>query len=141
MGLSERTANRRLAALDGIQITTRGRAAKGAVAMHFANKMMDHLLGDIEVGNDAILQRPSTATMWAGVRPTISLASLPMALTALRRHDERSIATIEGSLITMPRFLTWTRVLAVPNQCGSRKSSPITDQKGCSRLFTLHFYR
>ena len=39
------------------------------------------------------------ATMLAGVRPTISLASLPIASTRLLRF---SIATQEGSLMTTP---------------------------------------
>src|SRR5574341_873 len=51
------------------------------------------------------------ATMLAGVRPSMSLASLPTAtispLFLLR-------ATMEGSLTTMPRLLAKTSVLAVP---------------------------
>src|SRR5690606_34762245 len=63
------------------------------------------------------------ATMWAGVRPTISFASLPIALTWLRRLDDLSIATTEGSLITIPRFFTCTSVFAVP------RSIPISSEK------------
>src|SRR5260370_28393723 len=47
----------------------------------------------------------------AGVRPNISLASLPTACTSPVRS---SIATAEGSLTTMPPTLEYTRVLVVP---------------------------
>src|SRR5262249_1540838 len=78
-----------------------------------------------------------TAIMCAGVRPTISLASLPMALTALRRREERSMATIEGSLITIPRFFTCTNVLAVPRSMPmSREKRPNSQSNG---LFTGYY--
>ena len=51
------------------------------------------------------------ATMLAGVRPTIRFASAPIARTRLLRV---SMATTEGSLITIPRLRTVTSVLAVP---------------------------
>jgi hypothetical protein len=51
------------------------------------------------------------ATTLGGVRPTISLASEPMASGRL---DFFSIATHEGSLMTMPLPRTRTKVLAVP---------------------------
>ena len=51
------------------------------------------------------------ATMLPGVRPSISLASLPTAST---RPLTLLTATIEGSLTTMPRPLAYTQVLAVP---------------------------
>ena len=51
------------------------------------------------------------AVMLPGVRPTISLASLPTAST---RSVSLLIATIEGSSTTMPRPLAKTSVLAVP---------------------------
>src|SRR3954469_14026907 len=51
------------------------------------------------------------ATMLPGVRPNISLASLPTASTS---PVTLLIATIEGSLTTIPLPLAKTRVLAVP---------------------------
>ena len=63
-----------------------------------------------------------TAMMLAGVRPSIRLASAPMASTRLVRA---SMATTEGSLITMPRSRTWTSVLAVPRSIPiSRENMP-----------------
>ncbi len=51
------------------------------------------------------------ATMCCGVRPTISLASVP---TASMRPDTLLNATTDGSLRTMPRPGAKTQVLAVP---------------------------
>ena len=51
------------------------------------------------------------ATMLPGVRPSISLASLPTASTS---PVILLIATIDGSLTTMPLPAAYTRVLAVP---------------------------
>ena len=56
----------------------------------------------------------------AGVRPTMRFASAPMAST---RRVLASIATTDGSLITIPRSRTWTRVLAVP------RSIPMSREK------------
>ena len=58
--------------------------------------------------------------MFAGVRPTIRLASAPIARTRLVLA---SIATTDGSLITIPRSRTWTSVLAVP------RSIPMSREK------------
>ena len=63
-----------------------------------------------------------TAWMLAGVRPTIRFASAPIARTRLVLV---SIATTDGSLITMPRSFTWTSVLAVPRSIPmSRENRP-----------------
>src|SRR5215204_1221833 len=51
------------------------------------------------------------ATMLPGVRPSMSLASFPTAST---RPVTLLIATIEGSLTTMPFPRAYTQVLAVP---------------------------
>src|SRR5262245_43699237 len=51
------------------------------------------------------------ATMFPGVRPSMSLASFPTAST---RPFTLLIATIEGSLTTMPLPRAYTHVLAVP---------------------------
>src|SRR5882762_7944331 len=51
------------------------------------------------------------ATMLPGVRPSMSLASLPTAST---RPLTLLMATIEGSLTTMPLPRAYTQVLAVP---------------------------
>ena len=60
------------------------------------------------------------AMMLAGVRPTISLASEPIASTFL---VFLSMATTEGSLMTMPLPRTFTKVLAVP------RSTPMSSEK------------
>src|SRR4029077_20868679 len=51
------------------------------------------------------------ATMLPGVRPSMSLASLPTAST---RPLTLLMATIDGSLTTMPLPRAYTQVLAVP---------------------------
>src|SRR6266581_6953215 len=51
------------------------------------------------------------ATMLPGVRPSMSLASFPTAST---RPFTLLIATIEGSLTTIPLPRAYTQVLAVP---------------------------
>jgi hypothetical protein len=62
------------------------------------------------------------AMMLAGVRPTIRFASAPIARTRLERA---SIATTDGSLMTIPRSFTWTSVLAVPRSIPmSRENRP-----------------
>ena len=61
-----------------------------------------------------------TAMIDAGVRPTIRFASAPIAST---RFVLASIATTDGSEITIPRSRTWTRVLAVP------RSIPMSREK------------
>src|SRR2546426_6640435 len=51
------------------------------------------------------------ATMLPGVRPSMSLASLPTAST---RPFTLLMATIDGSLTTIPLPRAYTQVLAVP---------------------------
>ena len=59
----------------------------------------------------------------SGVRPSISLASLPTAST---RPEPLSTATTEGSLRTMPRPRTYTNVFAVPRSMAtSVEKNPI----------------
>ena len=67
--------------------------------------------------------RGRTAIMFAGVRPTISLASAPMAFGS---RERLSMATQEGSLMTIPLPRTLTRVLEVP------KSMPMSSEKNPS---------
>jgi hypothetical protein len=67
-------------------------------------------------------RRGRIATILAGVRPTICLASAPIAST---RFDFFSIATTDGSLITMPLPRTLTSVFAVPKSIPtSRENRP-----------------
>src|SRR3989344_2954842 len=66
-----------------------------------------------------------TATMCCGVRPSISFAWAP---TATIRPVFWFTATMEGSLMTMPRPFTYTSVLAVP------RSMPISFEKRPSIL-------
>src|SRR6266404_1169255 len=71
------------------------------------------------------------AMMLPGVRPSISLASLPTASTLL---VTLLMATIEGSLTTMPRPLANTRVFAVP------RSMARSLEKGLNRFLSLIVY-
>ena len=89
--------------------------------MDLFDEVMEHQLGDVES-----LMTPSlsgrTATILAGVRPTMRLASAP---TASVRLVLAFMATTEGSLMTMPLPRTSTSVLAVPRSMPmSRESSP-----------------
>src|ERR1044071_126822 len=68
------------------------------------------------------------ATMLPGVRPSISLASLPTASTLL---VILLIATMDGSLTTMPRPLAYTSVLAVP------RSMARSLEKGLNKFLIL----
>ena len=52
-----------------------------------------------------------TAVIRSGVRPSISLASVPTASTS---PESLRIATMDGSFTTMPLFRSNTSVLAVP---------------------------
>ncbi len=60
------------------------------------------------------------AMIEAGVRPTMRFASAPIART---RFVFASIATTDGSEMTIPRSRTWTSVLAVP------RSMPMSREK------------
>ena len=68
-----------------------------------------------------------TATMLAGVRPTICFASAPTASTRLVFGF---IATTDGSLMAMPLPRTSTSVLAVP------RSIPMSRENRPSRAFS-----
>src|SRR5246127_719821 len=71
------------------------------------------------------------ATMLPGVRPSISLASLPTASTSL---VFLFIATIEGSLTTMPLPRAYTRVLAVPKSMARSLEKMLnSDRRLCER--------
>ena len=73
--------------------------------------------------------------MLPGVRPTIVLASTPIASTLLLFF---SMATTEGSLITMPRPRTLTRVLAVPRSMPmSNENRPRSQLSGLTTRFLL----
>ena len=73
------------------------------------------------------------ATMFWGVRPSIRLASAPTARIAPLLV---SLATTDGSLITMPRPRTWTSVLAVPRSIPtSREMSPQRDSNKLNAPF------
>src|SRR5574340_1290690 len=68
------------------------------------------------------------ATTLAGVRPTISLACTPIASG---RRLLLSIATHDGSLITIPFPRTLTSVFAVPKSIPmSKENNPISQLKG-----------
>src|SRR6185369_7088683 len=71
------------------------------------------------------------AMMLPGVRPSISFASLPTASTLL---VTLLMATMEGSLTTIPRPFANTKVLAVP------RSIARSLEKGLNRFLILIIY-
>src|SRR3990172_6277488 len=104
---------------DGMPISIRGRAMSPIRSWTRSTKYL--IICSV---TSKSLMTPSrsgrTAMMLAGVRPTIRLASAPMARTFLVRA---SMATTDGSLITIPRSRTWTSVFAVP------RSMPMSREK------------
>ena len=75
------------------------RLGQMAALVHLLDEVPEHPLGDVEVGDDAVLSG-RTATMLPGVRPIIRLASTPTATICPVLVFS---ATTEGSLSTMPR--------------------------------------
>jgi hypothetical protein len=93
------------------------------VLLHALHELAQQVLGDLEVRDDAVLERANGVDL-VGVRPSISLASLPTAST---RFVLFSTATTDGSLSTMPRPFTQTSVFAVPRSMAtSVEKNPIT---------------
>jgi len=70
-----------------------------AILVHLLDKVAQHRLGDVEIGNHAVFER-RMAEIVPGVRPSMRLASTPTACTSPVRW---SIATTDGSERTMPR--------------------------------------
>src|ERR1700761_3292550 len=66
------------------------------------------------------------ATMLPGVRPSISLASLPTASTS---PVFLLMATIEGSLTTIPLPRAYTRVLAVPRSIAKSLENMLNSER------------
>ena len=96
-----------------------GELYRDAVRLNAAGAILVH---NHPSGDPTPSRSGRTAWMLAGVRPTIRFASAPIARTRLVLV---SIATTDGSLITMPRSFTWTSVLAVPRSIPmSRENRP-----------------
>jgi hypothetical protein len=92
-----------------------------AVLVHLLDEVAQHLLGHVEVGDHAVLERADRGDR-PGVRPSIRFASTPTACTSPVRW---SIATTDGSESTMPRPRTYTSVFAVPRSTAmSRPPKP-----------------
>jgi hypothetical protein len=74
------------------------------------------------------------AWMWLGVRPIMRLASTP---TASGRPSFTLMATTDGSLSTIPRPRTYTRVLAVPRSTAMSRpmmlAKTLSDMRTCLR--------
>src|SRR5437868_8031514 len=66
------------------------------------------------------------ATTFPGVRPSMSLASRPTATTSL---VVLLIATMEGSLTTMPLVLANTRVFAVPRSMARSEENRLKTER------------
>ena len=52
---------------DGTQITISGQRGKRRLAVHLLDEMLDHLLGDVDVGDDAVAQRPDRLDLVGGL--------------------------------------------------------------------------
>ena len=84
------------------------------------HEVLDHLLGDVEVADDAVAERADRDDWWrASGRPS----AWPRRRSPGTRLVFASIATTDGSLMTIPRSRTWTSVLAVP------RSIPMSREK------------
>ena len=91
---------------EGMPITTRGRAVPKA-RLPCTLPMKAWIISSVILKSEITPScRGRTATIWDGVRPTISLASCPIALTELRRFDDISMATTDGSSMMTPRPFT-----------------------------------
>ena len=106
---------------DGIPSSIRGRAIVPTRSWTLSTKYL--IICSV---TSKSLMTPSrsgrTAMMLAGVRPTIRFASAPTART---RFVLASMATTDGSLMTIPRSRTWTSVFAVPRSIPmSREKKP-----------------
>src|SRR5881394_1734563 len=77
------------------------------------------------------------ATMLPGVRPSMSLASFPTASTSL---VTLFIATMEGSLTTMPRPFAYTRVFAVPRSMARSLENRLKTRLRFMNLLQLLFH-
>src|SRR5882724_11390944 len=78
------------------------------------------------------------ATILPGVRPSISLASLPTASTS---PVVLLIATMEGSLTTIPFPLAYTKVLAVPRSIARSEENRLKRERKFIELKVIHFGR
>src|SRR3989344_940375 len=108
---------------EGMPMTTRG--PRSFVCPACALPMRYESISEVTSKSD---MTPSTtgctATMCAGVLPSISFACCPTATTC---PVFWFMATMEGSLITMPRPFTYTSVFAVPRSIPmSLEKSPST---------------
>jgi hypothetical protein len=70
-----------------------------AVLVDLLDEVAEHLLRHVEVGDDAVLQRPDREIV-PGVRPSMRLASIPTAWTSPVASRSRRP---EGSESTIPR--------------------------------------
>jgi len=78
--------------------------SRQASRVHLADEVLDHLLRDFEVGDDAIAQGPDGRDV-GGRAASIIFASSPTASTCLGRLYW-AMAMTDGSFNTMPRPLT-----------------------------------
>src|ERR1017187_8709562 len=76
------------------------------------------------------------ATMLPGVRPSISFASLPTASTS---PLFLLMATIEGSLTTIPFPLAKTSVLAVPRSIARSEENKLNKERKFIEIKVIHF--
>src|ERR1035438_1103573 len=76
------------------------------------------------------------ATMLPGVRPSISFASLPTASTS---PLFLLMATIEGSLTTMPFPLAKTSVLAVPRSIARSEENKLNKERKFIEIKVMRF--
>jgi hypothetical protein len=80
------------------------RIGEAAAVMHLADEVLDHLLGDFEVGDDAVAHRADRLDV-AGRAAQHHLGLVADGQDLLLAADG-GMATTEGSFSTMPRPLT-----------------------------------
>ena len=73
--------------------------------MHLADEVLDHLLGDFEIGDDAVAHRTDRLDV-AGRAPQHHLGVVADGADGFLAAPVVMVATTDGSLSTMPRPLT-----------------------------------
>lgn len=90
-----------------------------------ADEIFEHFRGHVKIGDHAVLQRSDRGNRAGGAGRSFPWPRVPTAMTIF---SLTSIATTDGSRMTMPLPFIYTRVFAVP------RSIPI------SRLNNIHLF-
>jgi hypothetical protein len=99
-GVADRPALHRRRARGDADDDLGKRGKRDWAAVRLVDEVLDHLLGDVEIGDDPVAQRPDRLDV-VGCLAHHQLGGAPTALTR-RMPSTVSSATTEGSLSTMP---------------------------------------